>query len=63
MVLTEEVLPLSNDPGQRLVLVSAEPGSTSAQSLALLATLVATEREERLRACGGDPASPSAASR
>jgi transcriptional regulator with XRE-family HTH domain len=54
MVLTEEVLPLSDDPGQRLVLVSAEPGSASAQSLALLATLVATEREERLRACGGD---------
>lgn len=49
MTLTEEVLPLSDDPGQRLVLVSAEQRSTSAQSLDLLATLVATECAERRR--------------
>jgi transcriptional regulator with XRE-family HTH domain len=47
MTLTEEVMPLQDDPGQRLMLVSAAPGSGSEQALRLLATLVATERAER----------------
>jgi hypothetical protein len=50
MTLTIELLPLNDDPGQCLGLVSAEPGSTSEQSLKLLASLVATDHDVRQRA-------------
>ena len=55
MTLSEEILPLNDDPGQRMVLISAEPRSTSAQSLDLLSTLVATECAERRRDRTGTP--------
>ena len=50
MTLTIELLPLNDDPGQCFSLVSAERGSTSEQSLQLLASLVATDRDARQRA-------------
>ncbi|MCM3883848.1 helix-turn-helix domain-containing protein [Frankia sp. R82] len=37
--LAEEILRLQDDPGQRLALLTPEPGSTSAERLALLASL------------------------
>ncbi|MBO0768158.1 MAG: helix-turn-helix domain-containing protein [Solirubrobacterales bacterium] len=39
LTLTEEVMPLVDDPGQRLMLISAEPGSASERALRLLAAL------------------------
>jgi transcriptional regulator with XRE-family HTH domain len=40
--LAEEVLRLPDDPGQRLVVLAAEPGSPTAERLALLASLHAS---------------------
>ena len=50
--LTFEAMEIAADPGLTLVTYSAEPGGRSAEGLALLATLVATEAAERERATG-----------
>ena len=45
-----EAMELAADPGLTVVTCSAEPASTSAEGLALLATWAATERAEKARA-------------
>lgn len=55
---SEEIMALSNDPGQRLTLVTAEPGSPSERALRLLATLAATDADERMRT-RPEPRSPA----
>jgi hypothetical protein len=39
--LCTEIFPIASAPGQRLIAQPAEPGSRSAESLALLSTLAA----------------------
>ncbi|MEJ2578202.1 MAG: transcriptional regulator, partial [Kineosporiaceae bacterium] len=46
LTLTYEVLDLTADPGQALVVYGAEPGTPSADGLSLLATWTATPRQE-----------------
>ncbi len=48
--LTYEALDLVADPGLTMFSYSAEPGSESERSLALLGSWAATERAERLAA-------------
>ncbi|SNQ49962.1 Transcriptional regulator, XRE family [Frankia canadensis] len=42
LTFTEEIMRLQDDPGQRLVVLATEPGSPTAERLALLASLHAT---------------------
>lgn len=63
LTLAYEEFTITAEPGRAMIVYTAEPGSPSAERLALLASLCATRRDEHARNDGTAGAGPAAAGR